>query len=55
MGVVDKLSNLLPGGDTTRVYKYECQECGNTFESAKGPDRAQCMDCLSNDVERQRT
>lgn len=32
------------------VRTFECEDCGHTFESAKQPERAQCMECLSNDV-----
>jgi len=30
---------------------YECRDCGATFESDSDPDRATCVDCLSDDVE----
>jgi len=53
MGITDTIRGLL-GGDASggvEITSYECGECGNTFDSAKTPDRAQCMECLSNDVE----
>lgn len=52
MSVVQKLKSVLPLGDegvTRRTYK--CQECGTTFQSAKTPDRAQCTECLANNLE----
>lgn len=50
---VSKLLGRLLGSDSggVELRKYECAECGNTFDSAKQPERAQCMDCLSNDVD----
>lgn len=51
MSVLQKLKSALPVDDdgvTTRIY--ECQECGEVFESAKIPERAQCMECLSANV-----
>ncbi len=45
---------MVPGVDTessTAVRTFECRDCGNEFESAKSPDRAQCMECLSHDAE----
>lgn len=52
MSVLQKLKSALPvndsGGATKRTF--ECQECGEVFESTKRPERAQCMECLSADV-----
>jgi ribosomal protein S27AE len=51
MSVIQKLKSALPiedEGVTTRTY--ECESCGEVFESAKTPDRVQCMECLSTDV-----
>jgi predicted Zn-ribbon and HTH transcriptional regulator len=54
MSVIQKLKSALPVDDETVTKRtYECQECGHTFESAKTPDRAQCVECLSNDVTEQ--
>lgn len=52
MSILDSLKAALPVGESSPdITEYECQECGNRFESAKVPDRAQCMDCLSRNVE----
>jgi predicted Zn-ribbon and HTH transcriptional regulator len=54
MSVMQKLKSVLPfedAGVTKRTY--ECQDCGNTFESAKTPDRAMCVECMSQDVREQ--
>jgi predicted Zn-ribbon and HTH transcriptional regulator len=54
MSVIQKLKSALPIEDESITRRtYECQECGNTFESTKTPDRAKCMECLSNDVREQ--
>lgn len=46
--LVDK---LLGGGPGVDVQEYRCPDCGRTFESAKDPERAQCPECLANDVD----
>lgn len=52
MPVKKILSRLFGGGSGgVELRKFECTECGNPFESAKQPERAQCMECLSSDVE----
>lgn len=50
---ISKILGRLLGSDSggVEIKKYECNECGNTFDSAKRPERSQCMECLSNDVE----
>jgi predicted Zn-ribbon and HTH transcriptional regulator len=51
MSVLQKLKSVLPIEDESITHQmFECQECGNTFESTKTPDRAKCMECLSEDV-----
>lgn len=46
-----KLVKKVFGSDTGVELKvFECSECGETFESAKQPERASCPGCLSNDV-----
>lgn len=52
MGLTDVVDSLL-GSDsgTVSVSVFECQDCGETFESAKQPGRVACKECLSNDVE----
>lgn len=53
MSVLGKVRRFFQtDGQTVELYDYECNDCGDRFESAKSPDRAQCMECLSNDVER---
>lgn len=52
MSVLDTIKGLFGGSDdgvSTRTF--ECQECGETHDSAKTPERAQCPACLANDVE----
>lgn len=52
MSVIQKLKSALPIEDEGVTHRtFECQECGNTFESTKRPERAKCMECLSNDVQ----
>lgn len=52
MSLLDFLKESLPLGESSPdVNEYECQECGNRFESAKDPGRTQCLDCLSRDVD----
>lgn len=56
MSALQRLKSVIPGvddEDPNTVRTFECQECGNEFESAKSPKRAQCMECLSHDVEPQ--
>ena len=56
MSIGNIISRLLGGdGGGVEMREYECGECGSKFESAKQPERAQCMDCLSNDLEVVRT
>lgn len=49
---IKRLIERLLGDSSTgvEVRTFECDDCGHTFDSAKQPDRAQCMECLSNDV-----
>lgn len=52
MSITDTIQSLIGSDDGgVEVTTFECAECGHTFESAKDPDRAQCMECLSNDVQ----
>ena len=51
MSITDTIKDLVGvGDDGVDVTEYECAECGHTFDSAKPPDRAQCVECLSDDV-----
>lgn len=52
MAITDTIKQLIgydAGG--VSVTEYRCNDCGHTFDSAKSPDRCQCNECLSNDVE----
>lgn len=56
MSITNIISRLLRGDrGGIKIREYDCEECGNNFESAKQPERAQCMECLSNDLEVVRT
>lgn len=56
MSITNILGRLLGGdGGGLEMREYECGECGNTFESAKQPERAQCMECFSNEPDVVRT
>lgn len=51
MSVIDKVQNLLSSDDEAgSITAYECNECGNNFESMKSSQKAKCMECLSSDV-----
>lgn len=49
---LSKLLSRLFGSDSSgvEIKEFECAGCGHIFESAKQPERAQCMDCLSAEV-----
>ena len=49
---IKQLINRLLGDSSAGVpvRTFECNDCGHRFESAKQPERAQCMECRSNDV-----
>lgn len=52
MSVLDKVQNLFGDAeDTSTKTVYECNDCGNTFESYKPPEKVTCMECVSSDVE----
>lgn len=52
MSVISKLKSAVGlESDGITVYEYRCNECDAMFESAKQGQRAQCNECLSNDVE----
>lgn len=51
MSIVDTVKSVFGvGSSSISLDMYECEDCDSTFESAKTADRAQCPDCLSNDV-----
>ena len=51
MSITDTIKRFIGGEEEgAHLTEYRCAECGNTFESAKREERAQCMECLSNDV-----
>lgn len=49
---LSKFISGLFGGDSSGLdtNEFECEDCGNTFESAKRPERVQCMECLSSEA-----
>ncbi len=52
VSVLDTIKQAVGLGDSgVESTVYECTECNNTFESAKDPRRAQCMECMSTAVE----
>lgn len=52
MSITATIKELIgAGGGTVDLTEYRCTDCGHTFESAKRIERAQCMECLSSDVE----
>lgn len=52
MSTLQQLKTVIPGieAEESEARTYECRSCGSEFESAKPPERVQCMDCLSSDV-----
>lgn len=51
MSALQKLKNLFSSGSESVEFRhYDCHECDHEFRSAKIPERAQCPECLSNDV-----
>lgn len=52
MSVLDTIKGLVGDDDADiDVTTYECRECGEIHDSAKFQERAQCPECLANDVE----
>ena len=52
MSITETIKEYIGGEEAgAHLTEYRCTECGHVFESAKTEDRAQCMECLSNDVE----
>lgn len=53
MGLTDIVDRVIGrDGDSVSVTVYECENCEKTFESAKDAERAQCPECLSNEISR---
>jgi len=51
MSIAETLKAFIGVGDSGVSFtSYRCDECGHVFESAKDPDRVQCTECLSRDV-----
>lgn len=50
MSALQKLKSAVPGLDDD-AQSFECRECGTIFESDSAPDRATCVNCLSDDVD----
>lgn len=55
MAIGDLVSKLLGRGSQLEIKLYECSDCDANFESAKQEMRAQCPECLSNEVTPLRT
>lgn len=53
MNVFETLKSAVLESDNAQTTLYKCQDCGHTFESAKAPEEAQCMECLSREVTEQ--
>lgn len=52
MPISNILGRLFGGGSSGVEFReYECVDCDTTFQSAKRPERAQCPECLSDDVD----
>lgn len=51
MSVLQKLKNLFGESNSVQFRYYGCRKCGHEFRSAKTPERAQCPECLSNDLD----
>lgn len=52
MSLTQQIKEFIGGDDSgVEVHEYHCNDCGNDFESAKQPERTQCPECISNDVE----
>ena len=50
MSLVEKVRSLVGDGDDS-TYRYECENCGNTFESvAPNPNDVDCPLCESGRV-----
>lgn len=52
MSVIDTIKTVVGLDSGAITHEYRCQDCDNEFESAKDPDRASCMNCMSYNVER---
>jgi protein-arginine kinase activator protein McsA len=50
MSALQELKSAVPGLDDD-AQSFECRECGTTFESDSAPERATCVNCLSDDVD----
>lgn len=44
MSILERLKAAV-GTDEPGTRTYECQECGNVFETDAPPHRAACMNC----------
>lgn len=53
MEIVEKLKNVVAGDEEehTGPRTYECQACGNVFESVKAPTAARCVECGSRELD----
>lgn len=48
---IQKFKEFIGSDDGDLRSLYRCHACDNQFMSAKVPKRAQCPECLDNDVE----
>lgn len=56
MSALDSIKSIIPGtgdGSDVSTQTFECDDCGETFETAKDLDRAECPECLSRSVTKQ--
>lgn len=50
MGLMDKVKSLV-GDESEGSYDYECENCGNTFESEEpNPNDVDCPECGSGRI-----
>lgn len=52
MSVLDTIKSAVGLESGLPTHQYRCADCGHEFESSKEPDRARCMECMCQDVER---
>jgi predicted Zn-ribbon and HTH transcriptional regulator len=51
MTVLDTLKGMVGLDSGANVKHFQCNNCGNEFDSAKAPKRAKCLECMERDVE----
>lgn len=50
MSVIQRIREAVPTGES-EPNRYECADCGRTFEVDAPPERAICSSCGNADVE----